>query len=271
MPPSPRDIHLVDLIEDDNIHMLSWDDGLPKPIVLHDSSEVDGVSLGPHALTPFSLILDETPFQLTHSTPLVIGCQDTFVPFTLWPEDGDSEGREIHIVTRSGRIAQPPPPAGRPFEGVASHEEVRRKDDEVLRQLQSTQARISIWRLLASSSTHRDALIRALIQIRVKTTTAPKDLIHMLMAGRATCIMFSDDDLPPEGSDHVRPLYIIDGCSGHRVTSVLLDNGSALNVCHLATAIAFGFAPLDFGPSTQIVKAYDSTKKEVMGTLVIDL
>ncbi|RVW80032.1 hypothetical protein CK203_055825 [Vitis vinifera] len=229
VPPSPRDIHLVDLIEDDNIHMLSWDDGLPKPIVLHDSSE------------------------------------DTFVPFTLWPEDGDSEGREIHIVTRSGRIAQPPPPAGRPFEGVASHEEVRRKDDEVLRQLQSTQARISIWRLLASSSTHRDALIRALIQIRVKTTTAPKDLIHMLMAGRATCIMFSDDDLPPEGSDHVRPLYIIDGCSGHRVTSVLLDNGSALNVCHLATAIAFGFAPLDFGPSTQIVKAYDSTKKEVMG------
>ncbi|KAL6312484.1 hypothetical protein AAG906_012077 [Vitis piasezkii] len=46
--------------------------------------EVDGVSLGPQAPTPFSLIPDETPFQLTHSTPLVIGCQDTFVPFTLW-------------------------------------------------------------------------------------------------------------------------------------------------------------------------------------------
>ncbi|KAL6348602.1 hypothetical protein AAG906_016122 [Vitis piasezkii] len=232
VPPSPRDIHLVDLIEDDNKHMLSWDDGLPKPIVLHDSSE------------------------------------DTFVPFTLWPEDGDSEGREIHIVTCSGRIAQPPPPPVRPFEGAASHEEVRRKDDEVLRQLQSTQAHISIWSLLASSSTHRDALIRALIQIRVKTTTAPEDLIHMMMVGRATCIMFSDDDLPPEGSDHVRPLYIIVGCPGHRVTSVLLDNGSALNVCHLATTIAFGFAPLDFGPSTQTVKSYDSTKKEVMGTLI---
>nr|CAN82341.1 hypothetical protein VITISV_036993 [Vitis vinifera] len=109
VPPSLGDIHHIDLIEDDNIHMLSWDDGLPEPIVLHDSYEVDGVSLGPQAPTPFSLIPDETPFQLTHPTPLVIGCQDTFVPFTLWPEDDDSEGREIQIVTRSGRIAQPPP------------------------------------------------------------------------------------------------------------------------------------------------------------------
>ena len=83
--------------------------------------------------------------------------------------------------------------------------------------------------------------------------------------------MFSIDDLPPKGLDHVRPLYITVGCSGHRVPSVLLDNGSALNVCPLATAIALGFAPSDFGPSTQTVRAYDSTKKEVMGTLVIDL
>nr|CAN76697.1 hypothetical protein VITISV_009720 [Vitis vinifera] len=80
-----------------------------------------------------------------------------------------------------------------------------------------------------------------------------------------------NDDLPPDGLDHVRPLYITVGCSGRRVPSVLLDNGSALNVCPLATAIALGFAPSDFGPSTQTVRAYDSTKREVMGTLMIDL
>ncbi|RVW87619.1 hypothetical protein CK203_041197 [Vitis vinifera] len=160
MQPSSGDIHHMDLIEDDSIHMLSWDDGLPEPIVLHDSYEIDG-------------------------------------------------GREIQIVTRSGRIAQPPPPAVRPFEGTTSHEEVRREDDE----------------------------------IRVETTTTPEGLIHMMTAGRATCIVFSDDDLPPD----------------------------ALNVCPLATAIALGFAPSDFGPSTQTVRAYDSTKREVMGTLMIDL
>ena len=50
-----------------------------------------------------------------------------------------------------------------------------------------------------------------------------------------------------------------------------MDIGSTLNVCLLTTAIALGFTSSDFGPSTQIVIAYDSTKMEVMGTLVIDL
>ncbi|RVW88669.1 hypothetical protein CK203_043728 [Vitis vinifera] len=153
-------------------------------------------------------------------------------------------------------MRQPPPAAAaRPLGGTSSQEEVRAEDDEILRQLQSTQARISIWSLLASSSTHRDALTRALSQIRVDTTTTPEGLIHMMTAGRATCIVFSDDDLPPEGSGHTRPLYISVGCSGRRVPSVLLDNGSALNVCPLATAIALGYAPSDFGPSTQTVRA----------------
>ena len=103
---------------------------------------------------------------------------------------------------------------------------------------------------MATSSTHRDALIRALSQIRVETSTTPEGLIHMMTTDRATCIVFFADDLPLKGSDHTRPFYIIVVCSGHRVPSILLDNGSTLNVCPLATAIALGFAPLDFGPST---------------------
>ncbi|RVW18283.1 Retrovirus-related Pol polyprotein from transposon 17.6 [Vitis vinifera] len=220
--PSSGDIHHMDLIEDDSIHMLSWDDGLPSRLFCMTAMRLMG----------FHWIL------LSHS----LYGQRMMIQRE---RDTDCDSR--------GRIAQPPPPAVRPFEGTASHEEVRREDDEVLRQLQSTQARISIWSLLASSSTHRDALIRALSQIRVETTTTPEGLIHMMTAGRATCIVFSDDDLPPDGLDHVRPLYITVGCSGRRVPSVLLDNGSALNVCPLATAIALGFAPSDFGPSTQTV------------------
>ena len=98
-----------------------------------------------------------------------------------------------------------------------------------------------------------------------------KRLIHIMMASRATCIVFSDDDLPPEGSNHMRSPYISVGCSGQWVPSVILDNGSALNVCPLATAIALGYTPSDFGLSTQTVRAYDSTKREVMGTLEIEL
>ena len=84
-------------------------------------------------------------------------------------------------------------------------------------------------------------------------------------------LCFSNDDLPLEGSYHTCPLYIIVGCSGHRVPFVLLDNGSALNVCPLATTITLVYVPSNFGPSIQTVKACDKTKREVMGTLMIEL
>ena len=112
---------------------------------------------------------------------------------------------------------------------------------------------------MAFSNTHRDALIRALSQIRVEITTTPEKLIHMVTLGKATCIVFSDDDLSPEGSNHTRPLYISVDYLGRRVPFVLLDNGSALNIYPLATAIALGYAPSEFGSSTHTVRAYDST------------
>ena len=93
------------------------------------------------------------------------------------------------------------------------------------------------------SSTHKDALIQALSQIRVETTTTLEGLIHMMTAGKATCIVFFDDDLPPESLDHTRPLYISVGCSGHRVSFILLDNGPTLKVCLLAIAITLSYAP----------------------------
>ena len=103
---------------------------------------------------------------------------------------------------------------------------------------------------IASSSTHRDALIRARSQIRVDTATTLEGLIHFLTVDRATRIVFSDNDLSPKRSDHVRPLFIDVAYSGCRVSSVLLGNGSALYVYPSITAIALGFSPSDFGPST---------------------
>ena len=110
-------------------------------------------------------------------------------------------------------------------------------------------------------------MIKDLNQIRVDTDTTLGGLIHFLTVDRTTCIVFSDNDLPPEGSDLVCPLFIDVACSSPRVPSVLLDNGSALNVYPLVTAIALGFSPSNFGPSIQTVKAYDRTQRTIMGTL----
>ena len=53
------------------------------------------------------------------------------------------------------------------------------------------------------------------------------------------------------------------------MSTVLLDKGSTLNVCPLATAIALGFSPSNFEPSTQIAKAYDGTQWTIMGIITI--
>ncbi|RVW92143.1 hypothetical protein CK203_027058 [Vitis vinifera] len=246
VPPPADGIHFLEFdVIDDHIHMLSDDDSDPEPIMPDVIYETSGVTLGPRMPAPFRLVPEAASVQAATVEPLILPHYSVRTPFILIP---DVAGFRL-------------PAAARPLGGTSSQEEVRAEDDEILRQLQSTQARISIWSLLASSSTHRDALTRALSQIRVDTTTTPEGLIHMMTAGRATCIVFSDDDLPPEGSGHTRPLYISVGCSGRRVPSVLLDNGSALNVCPLATAIALGYAPSDFGPSTKTVRAYDSTRR----------
>ena len=93
-------------------------------------------------------------------------------------------------------------------------------------------------------------MVRALSQIQVETSTFPEELIHMLMADKATCIVFSTNDLPSRGFDHTLSLYIFVGCFGYRVSFLLLDNGSTLNVCPLATVVALGFGPIDFEPSS---------------------
>ena len=248
VPPPAGGIHFIDFDgTDDFIHMMSRDDHALEPIMLVENSEVDGFVLSTQLPAPFSLIPDVRPFQLSYSHDLVAG-HDVPTTFVLMLEDTVGfDDRDVHIVTRSGRIVQP---ETRPLKGTGSRDDVIQEDDEIMRQFQSTQARISIWSLLASSTAHRDALIRSLSRIRVESAISPDSLIHMLTADRATCIVFSADDLPVGGSDHTMPLYITVGCSGHQVSTVLLDNGSALNVCPLATAVALGFDPSDFGPST---------------------
>ena len=52
---------------------------------------------------------------------------------------------------------------------------------------------------------------------------------------------------------------------------VLIDDGSALNVCPLKTASYLGLSIEDFMPSDQHVKAYDHNKREVLGTVMLEL
>ena len=73
--------------------MISWDDGLPESIVLDDGYEVN--TMGSQTSTPFSLISDWVPFELTPIAPLATTRQGPSVPFIMRPYDDDSEGRDV--------------------------------------------------------------------------------------------------------------------------------------------------------------------------------
>ena len=141
--PSPAGgIHFIDFDgTNDFIHMMSWDDHASKPIMLVEDSEVDGFVLSTQLPAPFSLIPDVPPFQLSYSHDFVAR-HDVPTTFVLMPEDTVGfDDRDVHIVTLSGRVVQP---KTQPLEGTVSRDYVIREDDEIMRQLQSTQARISI-------------------------------------------------------------------------------------------------------------------------------
>ena len=53
-------------------------------------------------------------------------------PFILFQEEYEPIHRDVQIVTRSGRVAQPPL-VDKPFASTIARKDVQREDDEILR------------------------------------------------------------------------------------------------------------------------------------------
>ncbi|XP_077223951.1 uncharacterized protein LOC143857410 [Tasmannia lanceolata] len=120
-----------------------------------------------------------------------------------------------------------------------------------------------------ASSKHRKLVLRELNSAQVSVDTTLDELVSLVtMTKVSKTLSFNDDDLPYEGRDHTKSLKITVVCNKKRVPEVLVDNGSALNVCPLSTATTLGFGPADFIPSEQGILAYDGTRRDVIGTLV---
>ncbi|XP_028125043.1 uncharacterized protein LOC114321979 [Camellia sinensis] len=100
--------------------------------------------------------------------------------------------------------------------------------------------------------------------------TTPEQLVGLVFPGGVVLTLtFSDKEFPPEGSAHNKPLYISVECKEKWVPVVLVDTGSAINVCPSRIAYAIGLRPIDFVPIAQVIQAYDNTSREVMDTIVI--
>ena len=84
---------------------------------------------------------------------------------------------------------------------------------------------ISLLTLFQNSKAHRNALLNALGEAYVIPNLfvdGVDQLIGNITVG--ACITFTDDEIPLEGRDSTKALYIIVKCKSHTVPRALIDN-----------------------------------------------
>ena len=80
-------MHSIDFAEfDDHIHMLSWDEPEPEPIVSDEIHEIDIVTLGPRTPAPFRLVPEAASVQAATFEPLILPYYSVRTPFILIPD-----------------------------------------------------------------------------------------------------------------------------------------------------------------------------------------
>ena len=101
---------------------------------------------------------------------------------------------------------------------------------------------------------HHQNLVDLLNQIQVPTTTTSQDLNAIIeFITRELTISYSNKDLTKKGKHHNDLLHITVYAKGKRIPMVLINDGSALNVCPLKTASCLGLSIEDFVPTNQYV------------------
>ena len=84
VPPPTDGIHFLDFAEiDDHIHMLSWDDTEPKPIMSDGIYEINRATLGPQMPVSFGLVSQVASVQTATIEPLIFPHYSVQTPFIL--------------------------------------------------------------------------------------------------------------------------------------------------------------------------------------------
>ncbi|XP_050915448.1 uncharacterized protein LOC127130491 [Lathyrus oleraceus] len=139
---------------------------------------------------------------------------------------------------------------------------IKKSDYKVVDQLNQTPSKISMLSLLLSSEAHRNSLLKVL-----SATHITKDIMIEQFDDVIACVTtgknlgFNDDELSVEGKNHNKALHISLKC----ISRVLVDIGSSLNVMPKTTLIKLPMERSNMKPNTLIVKAFDSSRRAVIG------
>ncbi|XP_038679463.1 uncharacterized protein LOC119980739 [Tripterygium wilfordii] len=149
---------------------------------------------------------------------------------------------------------------------------VRQSEYMVVDQLKKTPVKISILELIMSSEPHRKVLLRMLNQAYMPEKIPTESFDGIVENVLATHFLsFTEEEIPDEGMGHNKALHISAMCRGFEVASILIDNRSSLNILPKET---FDRLPIDGSYLKQVLvvaKAFDGTRKEIMGEIEVPL
>ncbi|PKI69498.1 hypothetical protein CRG98_010109 [Punica granatum] len=144
---------------------------------------------------------------------------------------------------------------------------VKASEYKVVDQMAKSPAHISLLTLLLGSEPHREAFLRVLTSAQVPKGTPPDRIEETVGSIFSNTISFSDDELPSEGWSHSRALHIVCKCNNYIIGRVMIDNGSAFNVCPVTTLKQMNVDLNRVRPSKTTVRAFDGSRREMNGEI----
>ncbi|XP_057976008.1 uncharacterized protein LOC131163438 [Malania oleifera] len=149
---------------------------------------------------------------------------------------------------------------------------IKHSEYNIVDQLKKMPAHISVLSLLLNSETHREALLKVLNQAYIPQDISVDKFNHVIGSLAASnYITFTDEEIPPEGQGHNKALHISTKCKDHMMSRVLIDNGSSFNVMPMTTLQRLPIDPSYVTPNNLVVRAFDGTRRESVGSLDIPI
>ncbi|XP_052489773.1 uncharacterized protein LOC105764811 [Gossypium raimondii] len=235
----------------------------PVVIISRPRNTGSGIQLAPKVIIQKPVAF---PYQDSKKVPWNYNC-NVMIPGEENPINASKEGSDVGFYTRSGKRYDPANTKEESMKGKAVHSEY-----SVVEQLRKQLARISVLKLLLSSESHRNALIKVLNETYVANDISVSKLDRLVNNINAeNFIFFNDDEIPPGGMGSTKALHITARCKGCTLPGILVDNGSALNVLPLSTLNRLLVDSSHMKSCQNIVRAFDGTEKRVMGRIEIPL
>ena len=189
------------------------------------------------------------------------------------------QAADCDVTTRCGRLtlqaATPnntnPPMPHAPAAPSTSQRPASRYD--VLSQLGTTPAQISILELLTTSPIHKEILEKSLLESCVPKNINASQFTAMI--GNLSAqqhLVFTDKDFQGPNSHHNMSLHIEVLIQRHKIKRVLIDNGSSLNLYTLKMIHFLGLLEDLLDVNKRItIKAYDERERGSKGVIMLPL